>query len=342
VATARAEDPSPPASGGASATTGTDPGGTDASGTTGETGTTTGETGGSGTTGGTDTSGTTGGTDTSGTTGGTDTSGTAGGTDTSGTTGGTDTSGTTGGTGTTGETGTSGTTGGTETSGTSGGTATTGTSGTAETSGTSVVASSSPEPSPQPPQKQDSAPGTADPGATTPAPARVDDGDPVPSRGSFTPAVGGEGTLVAASRHHAPQARAVGRRVVECRTAGCGLPDPAGAAPGSKRLLFGPWSPLEAARDGRPAARTEGGRGPPQHAQPPTSPRLPAPNQPQGPTAPTSALWSGSSGGFQGGAVLGLIAALLSLMPRWTRRLVTPFERRRPALLLALSLERPG
>jgi hypothetical protein len=37
-----------------------------------------------------------------------------------------------------------------------------------------------------------------------------------------------------------------------------------------------------------------------------------------------------------------LIAALLSLIPLEGKRLVSPFERRRRALFIVFSLERPG
>jgi len=111
-----------------------------------------------------------------------------------------------------------------------------------------------------------------------------------------------------------------------------------------ERVLFGQCPTHDATPAEQQGTQPGGGRGgPSDDAQPPGSPRLPAPDpQPQGPTAPGSSLGSGGSGGFHSGNHLGLIATVLSLAPLWGTRLITPFERRRPAQLFAFSLERPG
>jgi hypothetical protein len=134
------------------------------------------------------------------------------------------------------------------------------------------------------------------------------------------------------------------RSKVDCRiVVVCGLAPLARAPSDFERVLFAPCTAHEAARSGLPGGRPGGSSGRPDGAQRPRSPRLPAPDpQPQGPTAPGPSPGSGGTGGFHSGADLGLSATLLSLAPLWGSRPVTPYERRRRAVLLALSLERPG
>jgi hypothetical protein len=134
------------------------------------------------------------------------------------------------------------------------------------------------------------------------------------------------------------------RSKVDCRMiVVCGLAPLARPPSDFERVLFGQCSAHEAARPGLPGGRAGGSSGRPDGAQRPGSPRLPAPDpQPQGPTAPGSSSGSGGTGGFHSGADLGLNATLLSLAPLWGSCPVTPYERRRHAVLLALSLERPG
>jgi hypothetical protein len=134
------------------------------------------------------------------------------------------------------------------------------------------------------------------------------------------------------------------RSKVDCRMiVVCGLPPLARAPSDFERALFGQCSAHEAARPGLPGGRPGGSSGRPDGAQRPGSPRLPAPDpQPQGPTAPGSSSGSGGTGGFHSGADLGLSATLLSLAPLWGSCPVTPYERRRRAVLLVLLLERPG
>jgi hypothetical protein len=123
----------------------------------------------------------------------------------------------------------------------------------------------------------------------------------------------------------------------------CGLAALARAPSDFERVLVGHCSAHEAAGAGLPGGRPGGRSDRPDGAQRPRSPRLPAPDpQPQGPTAPGPSPGSGGTGGFHSGADLGLSATLLSLAPLWGSRPVTPYERRRRAALLALSLERPG
>jgi hypothetical protein len=144
----------------------------------------------------------------------------------------------------------------------------------------------------------------------------------------------------------APETGAVGviRRAVDCRViVVCGLAPLARAPSDSERVLFPQCPAHEAKQAGQPGARTGGESGRTHGAQRPRSPGLPAPDdRPQVPTAPGSLLGSGSSEGFHSGAVLGLIAALLSLTPLGGRRLVRLVDRRRRALPLVFLLERPG
>jgi hypothetical protein len=133
------------------------------------------------------------------------------------------------------------------------------------------------------------------------------------------------------------------RSKVDCRMiVVCGLA-PLTRAPSDFERLFGQCPAHEAARPGLPGGRPGGSSGRPDGAQRPRSPRLPAPDpQPPGPTAPGPAPGSGGTGGFHSGADLGFSATLLSLAPLWGSRPVTPYERRPRAVLLVLSLERPG
>jgi hypothetical protein len=127
---------------------------------------------------------------------------------------------------------------------------------------------------------------------------------------------------------------------VECQViAVCGLVPVTRAPSDSERALVEVLPAAQTQRDAQPGA----GSSRPDGAQPPRSPLPSAPDhQPQGPSAPVSLLGSSSSGGSHSGAVLGLLAALLGLTAFESSRLVTPFERRRRALLLVFSLERPG
>jgi hypothetical protein len=166
--------------------------------------------------------------------------------------------------------------------------------------------------------------------------------DPVSLRDAPAPFAAGPATIVPGSGL-APPGRADGaREAVDCR-AGlvCGAALLARSPPRADPLLLGLWSSNDAARAGPSASRTGARSDRQQGAQQSSWPRPAPDHQPQGPTAPGSALGSASSGGFQGGAVLGLIAALLTLSPLWGWRLVTPLERRL-RLLLVSSLERPG
>ncbi len=171
------------------------------------------------------------------------------------------------------------------------------------------------------------------PPASPPAPADRDEATIEPLVPTFRPA---------------PETGAVGliRRAFDCRViVVCGLAPLTRAPSDSERVLFGRCPPREATKAGQPGARSGEGSGRPNGAQRPSSPRPPAPDhQPQGPSAPGSLLGFSSSGGsgFHSGAVLGLTEALLSLTPPEGRRLATPLERRRRALLLVFSLERPG
>ena len=124
----------------------------------------------------------------------------------------------------------------------------------------------------------------------------------------------------------------------------CGLAPLVRAPSDLVRILFGQSSAYETTQTAQRGAGPGGGRsGRLDGAPRPGSPRLPLPDpQPQGPIAPGPSPGSGSSGGFHGGADLGLMAAPLSLVPLWGSRLITPFEGRQPSLLLAFSLERPG
>jgi hypothetical protein len=71
-------------------------------------------------------------------------------------------------------------------------------------------------------------------------------------------------------------------------------------------------------------------------------PPAPADDKPPLPTAPSSSLTSGGSGGTQGKGVYGVLTARLSLVPSRGGRLVTLVEKRRRALRLFFILERPG
>ena len=205
---------------------------------------------------------------------------------------------------------------------------------------------------------------STDPGASTAKAAPADAGapteagaptsaangstDPVAPASSPAPADRDEATIVplVPTFGLAPETDAVGviRWAVDCRViAVCDLVPLARAPSDSERVLFGQCPPHEATQAGQPGARPGGGSGRPHGAQRPESPRPPAPDhQPQGPPAPGALLGFSSSGGFHSGVVLGLIAALLGLTLLEGRHLVTPFERRLPALLLGFSLERPG
>ena len=132
----------------------------------------------------------------------------------------------------------------------------------------------------------------------------------------------------------------VDRRVIVV----CGLAPLTRAPSDSERVLLGPCNTqLEATQAGQPDARTGEGSGRPHAAPRLTSPRLPAPdNEPQVPTTLGSSLGSGSAGGFHGGAVLGVLAAGLSLIPLGGERLVKLVELRRRALPVAFLLDRPG
>jgi hypothetical protein len=134
------------------------------------------------------------------------------------------------------------------------------------------------------------------------------------------------------------------RSKVDCRMiVRCGLAPLARVPSNFGRALFDQCSAEEAARPGLPGGRPVGSSDRPDGTQRPRSPRLPAPDpQPQGPTAPGSSSGSGGTGGVHSGADLGLNATLLSLARLWGSHPVTPYERRRHAVLLALSLERPG
>ncbi len=145
----------------------------------------------------------------------------------------------------------------------------------------------------------------------------------------------------------APEIGAVGviRWGVDCRTiVVCGLAPLARAPSDSQRVLLGRCPPsLEGRQAEQPGGRTREESGRPYGGQGPRSPRLPAPDhQPQVPAPYGSSLGSGSSEGFHSGAVLGVIAALLSLTSLSGSRLVTLVERRWRALPLVFSLERPG
>jgi hypothetical protein len=73
------------------------------------------------------------------------------------------------------------------------------------------------------------------------------------------------------------------------------------------------------------------------------TPRLPAPDEkPPVPVAPGSLLGSGNPGGSPSGVVLGVIAALFSLVPPRIAALVRLVERRGRPLHLFFFLERPG
>jgi hypothetical protein len=169
----------------------------------------------------------------------------------------------------------------------------------------------------------------------------VDEGDPVPGGSSFE-RVGGSAGATAPASLPAPESYPAGsiHWMLDCGTAvACRLGLDAGTPPRPQRILFGPWAPFGS----RSPPTTTRERSVRSHGTRSLPPRLPAPDHlPQGPTAPGSSLGSGSSGGFQGGALLGLIAALLSLAPLWGSRVVAPLEGRRPAVHLASSLERPG
>jgi hypothetical protein len=366
IATARAEDSPPPASDGAASssdsttTSGATTEATDTSGATTEAtdtpGTTTEATDTSGaTTEATDTSGaTTEATDTSGaTTEATDTSGTTTeATDTSGaTTEATDTSGAT-----TEATDASGAT--TEATDTSGAPTDTAGATPSDTSGgvegqapdsTNEAASASTDAGAS---TDTSAPSTA--GAPTevaaPSSAATGSTESAPPASPPAPADRDETTIepLVPTFRLAPETGAVGliRRAFDCRViVVCGLAPLTRAPSDSERVLFGRCPPQEPTKAGQPGARSGEGSGRPNGAQRPSSPRPPAPDhQPQGPSAPGSLLGFSSSGGsgFHSGAVLGLTGALLSLTPPEGRRLVTPLERRRRALLLVFSLERPG
>jgi hypothetical protein len=134
------------------------------------------------------------------------------------------------------------------------------------------------------------------------------------------------------------------RSKVDCRMiVVCGLAPLARAPSDFERVLFGQYPACEAARARLPGGRPGGSSGRPDGAPRQRSPRLPDPDpQPQGPTAPGSAPGSGGTGGFHSGADLGFSATLLSLAPLWGSRPVAPYERRPRAVLLVLSLERPG
>jgi hypothetical protein len=60
------------------------------------------------------------------------------------------------------------------------------------------------------------------------------------------------------------------------------------------------------------------------------------------PTTLGSSVAAGSSGGLYSGAVLGLLAAVLSLIPLAGGRLVKLVELRRRVPPVAFSLDRPG
>ena len=164
----------------------------------------------------------------------------------------------------------------------------------------------------------------------------------MPPASSLAPSDRDDATIVTVvpSFELVPKTGAVGvlRGPVDCRViAVCGVVPLARALSDSELVLF------KAPPTGQTDARPGGGSGRPGGAQRPRSPRPPAPDhQPQGPPAPGALLGFSSSGGFHSGAVLGLIATLLSLTPIEGKRLVTLFERRRRALFLIFSLERPG
>jgi hypothetical protein len=356
IATARAEDSPPPTSDGAASssdsttTSGATTKATDTSGATTEATDTSGAT-----TEATDTSGaTTEATDTSGaTTEATDTSGaTTEATDTSGaTTEATDTPGAT-----TEATDASGAT--TEATDTSGATTDTAGATPSDTSGGSEAQA--------PDSTNEAASASTDAGASTdtsapssagaptevaaPSSAATGSTESAPPASPPAPADRDEATIepLVPTFGLAPETGAVGviRRAFDCRViVVCGLAPLARAPSDSERVLLGRCPPQEATKAGQPAARSGEGSGRPNGAQRPRSPRPPAPDhQPEGPSAPGSLLgFSSSEGsGFHSGAVLGLTGALLSLTPPQGRRLVTPLERRRRALLLVFSLERPG
>ena len=71
-------------------------------------------------------------------------------------------------------------------------------------------------------------------------------------------------------------------------------------------------------------------------------PPAPGDDKPPLPTAPSSSLTSGGSGGMQGKGVYGVVTTRLSLVPPRGGRLVTLVEKRRRALRLFFILERPG
>jgi hypothetical protein len=217
-------------------------------------------------------------------------------------------------------------------------------------------------------QAPDSTSGTAsasmEAGASAPTPTPADAGapaeagasptaasgstDPVPA-GSSAPTVRNEATivLVVPTSGLAPKngtVRVVRRAVDSRMIVICGLAPLARAPTDLGRVLFGQSSAHETTQIAQPGAGPGGGRsGRLDGASRPGSPRLPLPDrQPQGPIAPGSSPGSGSSGGFHGGADLGLMAAPFSLVSHWGSGLITPFEGRRPALLFAFLLERPG
>jgi hypothetical protein len=125
----------------------------------------------------------------------------------------------------------------------------------------------------------------------------------------------------------------------------CGLAPLTRVPSDFERVLLGLChTQLEATQVGQPYARTGEGGGRPHAAPRLTSPRLPAPDNapPRMPTTLDSSLGSGSVGGVDSGAVLGVLAAVLSLIPLGGERLVKLVELRRRALPLAFLLDRPG
>jgi hypothetical protein len=120
--------------------------------------------------------------------------------------------------------------------------------------------------------------------------------------------------------------------VVGLSTGGCSV----------AQVLDGNWpTRLEAAHVGERGAGAGSGSGRP--AQRPKSPRPPAPDhQLPVPMMPGISVGSGTSEGFHGGAVLGLISAVPGHLALAGSRAVTLLGRRPPAAPFVSLLERPG